>query len=346
MTASETAENDKHHVHWAPLNVPLERRLQMLVTITWFFMVWICPIIFIYLMTIRWLWPMLLLYITYITFDKAPETGGRRIEWVRHWGVWKYFANYFPATLIKESELDPKGNYIFGYHPHGIISMGAVASFATEATGFSKQFPGIVPSLLTLTSNFRIPLYRDLILSMGIASVSRESCKAILSSGPGRSIVIVIGGASESLDARPGIADLTLKRRLGFIRMAIKQRASLVPVFSFGENELFDQLENKRGSAVWKFQKRMQAALGFTLPLFHARGVFNYDYGVLPFRHPIATVVGSPITVPELEDGQSEPTKEQLLAVQEEYIKGLMTIYDKYKDVYAKDRKQDLRIVA
>lgn len=128
---------------------------------------------------------------------------------------------------------------------------------------------------LFASSNFRLPLYRDLILSLGIASVSRQSCEAILSSGPGRSIVIVIGGAAESLNARPGIADLTLKRRLGFIRLAIKHNASLVPVFSFGENDLYEQVDNSKGSALWKVQKKMQSLLGFTLPLFHARGIFN-----------------------------------------------------------------------
>lgn len=153
--------------------------------------------------------------------------------------------------------------------------MGAVANFATEATSFSKLFPGIQASLLTLTSNFRVPVYREIILAMGIASVSRHSCEHILSSGPGRAITIVIGGASESLNARPGVCELTLKKRLGFIRLAIKNKASLVPTFSFGENDLYQQVDNSHGSWLWKVQKQMQQAVGFTVPLFHARGIFN-----------------------------------------------------------------------
>jgi len=152
------------------------------------------------------------------------------------------------------------------------------ASFATEATGFSQLFPGITPSLLTLATNFKFPIYRDIILALGIASVSRHSCEKILSCGPGRSIVIVIGGASESLNARPGIADLVLKKRLGFIRIAIRHGADLVPVFSFGENELYNQVDNSTGSWLWKAQKKMQQALGFTMPLFHARGIFNCKF--------------------------------------------------------------------
>lgn len=91
-----------------------------------------------------------------------------------------------------------------------------------SATGFSKAFPGIIPHLLTLTSNFHIPIYRDLILAQGICSVSKQACSSILRRGPGSAITIVVGGAAESLNAHPGTADLTLKRRLGFIKVAIQ----------------------------------------------------------------------------------------------------------------------------
>lgn len=48
--------------------------------------------------------------------------------------------------------------------------------------------------------------------------------------------MIVVGGAAEALYAFPGKYDLVLKKRLGFIRVAIRNGACLVPVISFGEN--------------------------------------------------------------------------------------------------------------
>jgi 2-acylglycerol O-acyltransferase 2 len=36
-------------------------------------------------------------------------------------------------------DLDPKKNYLFAYHPHGILSIGAFLSFATEALGKSEK---------------------------------------------------------------------------------------------------------------------------------------------------------------------------------------------------------------
>jgi hypothetical protein len=103
------------------------------------------------------------------------------------------------------------------------------------ATGFSEKFPGLSPHLLTLSTNFIIPFYRELILSLGICSVSIKSCISILKSknkrasnlaenrGEGNCLIIVVGGAAESLSAHPGTADLTLKRRLGFIKLAIRE---------------------------------------------------------------------------------------------------------------------------
>ncbi|KAJ9107398.1 hypothetical protein QFC21_000848 [Naganishia friedmannii] len=120
---------------------------------------------------------------------------------------------------------------------------GAFANFGTESTGFSKLFPGIKTHLLTLTSNFKIPLYRELLLFLGLCSVSKKSCSNILRMGPGSTITIVVGGAAESLAAHPGTNDLTLRKRLGFIKIAVREGADLVPVFSFGENDIYDQLQ-------------------------------------------------------------------------------------------------------
>lgn len=73
----------------------------------------------------------------------------------------------FVLQLIKTHDLLPSRNYIFGYHPHGIFCFGGFCNFGTEATGFSKKFPGIKPSLATLAGNFRFPILRDYLMSGG-----------------------------------------------------------------------------------------------------------------------------------------------------------------------------------
>ena len=93
---------------------------------------------------------------TYCFDLKTPGKGGRRSETFRRLKSWEYFRDYFPARLIRTKRLDPKRNYIMGYHPHGIMCAGAWANFATEATGFSNLFPGIKSHLLTLKCKSKI----------------------------------------------------------------------------------------------------------------------------------------------------------------------------------------------
>jgi len=254
---------------------------------------------------------------------------------------WKYFAEYYPVSFLKEVDLPADRPYVFGYHPHGIIGMGALVTFATEATGFSEAFPGITPHLLTLASNFKVPFYRDILMALGIYSVSKASCSNILKSGPGSSITIVVGGAAESLSAHPGTVNLTLRKRLGFIKVAIQHGADLVPAFSFGENDIYEQMPNEKGTAIYTLQKHFQSIFGFTLPLFHGRGVLNYNLGLMPYRRRIVVVIGRPISVKQ----HDKPTTEEVREVQERYITELTRIWDTYKDEFAKARLRELEII-
>jgi len=269
-------------IRWAPWNVPLQRRVQTLLVLLHTLSIAGGLAIFFLLCTIPLLWPILVPYLLYVLMSRAAIDGknSHRSEWLRNSKIWSLFGSYFPARLHRSQPLEPTRKYIFGYHPHGIISHGAFAAFATEALGFSQLFPGITNSLLTLDANFRIPLYRDYALRMGINSVSRESCENLLrkggpnGEGMGRAITIVVGGARESLDARPYSLKLVLKRRKGFVKLALRTGADLVPVLAFGENEIYEQLNTDEHPYVHRAQMLVKKFMGFTVPLFHARGMF------------------------------------------------------------------------
>ena len=67
-------------------------------------------------------------------------------------------------------------------------------------------------------------------------------------------------------------------------------RAYLVPVFSFGENELFNQVSNPRGSRLRAFQNKLMKILSFAPPLFFGRGILPKIIGFVPYRRPVCTV--------------------------------------------------------
>lgn len=101
-------------VRFAPLNVPLKRRRQTVGVLFFVLLILICLGTFLILCTYPSWWPFILIYIGYIYFDVAPEHGGRKIEWVRRWRIWSWFADYFPVTLEAVEPLDPNGRYLFG----------------------------------------------------------------------------------------------------------------------------------------------------------------------------------------------------------------------------------------
>ena len=78
---------------------------------------------------------------------------------------------------------------------------------------------------------------------LGYIDCSKESIEFVLTKmGKGRAVVLVVGGADEALEAHPGRNTLTLAKRKGFVREALKTGAHLVPIYSFGENDIFNQV--------------------------------------------------------------------------------------------------------
>ena len=165
-------------VELAPFLIPFHRRMETLAIIHWPFFFFVSPVFIVAFLVVllftRLYWITLLVIAWQIYDRKTCYQGGRCIEGVRHFRIWKYLGNFFPVHLHKTADLDPANNYLVGYHPHGIISAGAMVNFGTEATGCSKQYPGIKFTLLTLGCWFNIPLIRDYVMGMGEYSFGRR----------------------------------------------------------------------------------------------------------------------------------------------------------------------------
>ncbi|XP_027729633.1 2-acylglycerol O-acyltransferase 1 isoform X2 [Vombatus ursinus] len=291
-------------VQFAPINIPLERRLQTAAVLQWvlsfLLLGQLCCGLFVILLYKNY-WFLYVPYLTWLYFDwKTPDSGGRRFDWIRNWTVWKYFREYFPMQEL---------------------------------------FPGFTAYLHTLPYWFRCPFFREYLMSSGAVSVSKQCVSHVLSKKKGGNIsVIVLGGAEESLVAHPGSFTLFVSQRKGFIKMALTHGAYLVPVFSFGENELFKQVNNPEGSWLRAVQEKLYQKMGFTLPLFHARGVFQYSFGLMPYRKPIFTVVGHPIPVQQ----NLHPTPEQIDELHQTYLEELRKLFEKHKRKYGISEQETL----
>ncbi|KZC09827.1 PREDICTED: 2-acylglycerol O-acyltransferase 2-A-like [Dufourea novaeangliae] len=331
-------------VKFAPLNVPLKRRLETLSAAIWIILLgfgdFLGYIITVYLLlyteTLRY---FLLLYFVWMYYDwDTCNKGGRNarwITWLRNCGWSHYFCNYFPLKLVKTTDLDPSKKYLFCSFPHGILSTGVFGAFGSDVLGCRELFPGLDIRVVILDQHFKIPLFREYAYLSGTVSSNPESLNYLLSAKPqepftGRGTVLIVGGASESLECKPGTYRILVKRRKGFVKIALKHGTPLVPVFSFGETDIYDQIYGSEGTLLKRAQHYIRKKIGIAPILLIGRGFFQYSFGLIAQRKPVTVVVGSPMELPKI----PEPTKEQIDEYHEKFIKHLVDLFESQKHRY------------
>ncbi len=230
-------------LEFAPLDIPMERRLQTLGAIWWLFHLFfwsfvVYPLIFLLIVATLIYVPSTIPKITIITLVigylawmwiidwDVIHTGSRRSDFVRNWRIWKWLNEYFPIKLVKtpDCELVPTKNYLFCSHPHGLLCLGVYAGLGTHGNSQKKELFGDFDfSLLTFEPTFMFPITRDINLALGMGAPSKKCMNFILNKEGGGNVALLIpGGAAETLDFCPGKYILQLKKRQGFIKVALQ----------------------------------------------------------------------------------------------------------------------------
>ncbi|CAE8738703.1 unnamed protein product, partial [Polarella glacialis] len=207
---------------------------------------------------------------------------------------------------------------IVAVHPHGVLSMGHFLVFSGFDAAFDKAAPATCRCALSAGILFRIPLLRELALAWGGVDAHRDIAKRCLSSG--LSLSVVPGGEREQLMAQRGSTEhLVLKNRQGFVRLALQHGVPLVPVYVFGEAQLFRQSQFLFGFRAW-----IQRNLGVALVMPYGPG----GVPCLPFGStPVRVVVGSPLKVPRL----PQPSPAEIEEHHSRYIRELTDLFERNK---------------
>lgn len=169
----------------------------------------------------------------------------------------------------------------------GVFGLGALINFTLDPTSNSNdnnkknKVPCVV---LTVGFNFWIPIWRDLLLALGMRSVSRQCMEGLLRNQPDTSLVIMLGGAREAQFREHRTPRIILNRRLGLFKLAMKHKVPLVPVFTFGELETFKDIVGLRG--VGRVAMFVKWVTGVLPVLF---------WPLVPMRRPLDTFIGEPV---------------------------------------------------
>eukprot|EP00397_Hematodinium_sp_SG-2012_P040656 GEMP01044589.1.p1 GENE.GEMP01044589.1~~GEMP01044589.1.p1 ORF type:complete len:317 (+),score=28.33 GEMP01044589.1:70-951(+) len=235
------------------------------------------------------IWTCLVLYVCVIFKSRTASHGG--YAFARKFGIRKvvrgifampkgWVANYFPAKLTKTVDLDV-GPYFFACHPHGIIGVGTFLTFGGNSLGFHEAFPKPEVVLLGLDKIFKVPFYREIVLALGIGSCGKKTIANLLSQG--KSVALNIGGARESLLPPNDMeVPLILKGRVGFVKLALQAKTPIVPVYCFGEHDMFHYVSIPSWTEY--LQLKVQRIFGFGTPIFYGA------WGFLPLPRKLESL--------------------------------------------------------
>lgn len=198
----------------------------------------------IYLLFLTSYWWLVLLYCgwAYIIDVKTPEHGARLLPCIKNCKFTFYVRDYFPIGIIKseEHELNPNKNYLFVAFPHGAFSTGSVIAFGSAFPCAEQIYPRHKTHTIALSTIFLFPISRELALFFGYCSSSKSSITYLLSKpGGGNIVCLLVGGVREMVYCYPNNYTFVLKNRKGFVKIALKTGSPLVPVISFGENDIY-----------------------------------------------------------------------------------------------------------
>lgn len=219
-----------------------------------------------------------------------------------------------PKQLV-EAEQKPDAQFVFAMFPHAVWSDYHVAMHGL----WQSIFPNIYQNIRTLTASvlFRVPIIRELGLWTSCIDASRTVAEKSLERG--RSILVRPGGEAEQLRTTRGREIIYLKRRKGFLRLAMKKNVPVVPSYVFGASDYHHTWNGFFPPREW-----LQKRFGVCIPL-----AIGYFCSPCPLPIKTTVVFGLPMRF-QMKD-QGNPSASEIDAAHEQFCDSLMQLFEKHK---------------
>lgn len=255
-------------------------------------------------------------YWTYVFTDNSYKNLGSPWKAMENLPLAVMILEWLPIRILRTTELDASKLYVFACHPHGTLACSRAAVGFSTRTLWDKAFPNLTFRVLTATAPFFVPFIREFWLwSYCIDAAKPTAVKAMRELHA--SLFLYPGGELEQMETvyQKHIAMLSMRK--GFVKLAIEEGAELVPVYTFGETDLYYHSTFLLDLRKWIVKKFRVA-----IPLL--RGQF----GLMPYRVPITMVFGAPIKLPHC----AKPSQEQIDTAHKEYCEALLKLFDEHKE--------------
>lgn len=250
---------------------------------------------------------------------------------VRDGRHWKWFSQNFmtfhwarrflqlKAVVMDKNRLRDEKQCLFAAFPHGINS-----DFRILLDGmWFDLFPHLEIKTLAASVLFRIPVLREIALWTGCVDASRAV--AVRQLRKGKSVFVLPGGQAEQVLTLRGQERVYLRRRKGFIKLAIQHQVPVVPVYVFGCSDGYHTSHWLLGLRQWLVQR---LGISWTVAV---------GYGASPFcplpTSPNTVVIGQPLRFSKVSDPKAI-TDSELNAAHEEFCRALVHLYEENKTKY------------
>eukprot|EP00927_Polykrikos_kofoidii_P081058 TRINITY_DN78190_c0_g1_i1.p1 TRINITY_DN78190_c0_g1~~TRINITY_DN78190_c0_g1_i1.p1 ORF type:complete len:345 (+),score=29.65 TRINITY_DN78190_c0_g1_i1:58-1035(+) len=223
--------------------------------------------------------------------------------------------SYHKANVIVETKFEKDKNYLIGYHPHGLWAY----AFDLVFDAVMSQH-GIHIVSAGADAVFKVPLLRRVMSWWGLTRVSKASLRASLQRPYPRNVTALAPGGIAEMFYGLKEEQVVLARRKGFCKIALETGAHLVPLYSFGANELYTRFWGSKSLAA-KISKRMSTSIVVWT------GRFGFPFGFIPHPTKLVVVIGPAIEVEKV----AEPSQDQVDALHAKYVAALRTLFEKHR---------------
>jgi 1-acyl-sn-glycerol-3-phosphate acyltransferase len=220
-----------------------------------------------------------------------------------------------PEELVR-ADCQPNAQFVIAAFPHGVF-----ADYRAPMDGIlHRALPNTADKCRTLAASvlFRLPLVREIGLWTGCVDARRSVANALLDRG--RSVLVVPGGEAEQIRTTRGREIVYLRKRKGFIRLAMRHRVPIVPLYVFGASDYY-----RTSHALYRPREWLQKKAGVCIPL--AVGYFGSSFCPMPVKTTLC--FGKPMLLECVKAGA--PTVQEVDSAHEKFCAALHQLFDEHK---------------
>mmetsp|Transcript_35535 Transcript_35535/g.42418 ORF Transcript_35535/g.42418 Transcript_35535/m.42418 type:complete len:337 (-) Transcript_35535:89-1099(-) len=203
--------------------------------------------------------------------------------------------------------------FIMALQPHGVISYTSMCCWVAAPPAFRSIRTAVASALL------QTPILKNVMGIFHLTSASGENVKSILRNGQGVDgcIVLYVGGLAELFKSSRKEERLYLKKRKGFIKIALKEKnVDIIPVYLFGNTSVLTVV--KTGVLAYLSRK-------FQVSLTYFWGKWFLP---IPRDDKLIYARGKPLGLPYI----LEPTNEEVDEWHEKYCQEVTRLFNSYKE--------------